>query len=374
MQAGTTFPKGIHPAFWAAAVLGIGLLGLVSLSLAEVLPLPAPAGAGVDGPRLAYFEFGRTADTLWLTDPQQPARREKLFAAPHAREYGVVPSLVAEGGRFAYAALPPATRAPTADTPADLWLAELKAGAQPRRLAQGIDLLVRPVWSPDGKQIVFRRSGGAYALFAVDAASGAERLLVAAAEALFPVGFAPDGRLYYVQLSSAGSDLLVVDPASGGQAYVARLGDGLTRDWALSPAGDRLAYLAMSFAPERVSSRAHLLDLTNGRLAPIGTTDANDFSPVWSATGELAVGRLAAGQRGAGVLRLAGEDGSALPGPALGFDVPLAPAPGGGFVVRSFEGASATAPGRSVLAVVGADGRRITIASGEVTFLGWTQR
>jgi len=41
MQAGTTFPKGIHPAFWAAAVLGIGLLGLVSLSLAEVLPLPA---------------------------------------------------------------------------------------------------------------------------------------------------------------------------------------------------------------------------------------------------------------------------------------------------------------------------------------------
>jgi len=109
MQAGTIFPKGIHPAFWAAAVLGIGLLGLVSLSLAEVLPLPAPAGAGVDGPRLAYFEFGRTADTLWLTDPQQPARREKLFAAPHAREYGVVPSLVAEGGRFAYAALPPAT-------------------------------------------------------------------------------------------------------------------------------------------------------------------------------------------------------------------------------------------------------------------------
>ena len=382
MQARATLPKGANLALWLIAVLGVGLLGVLSLSLANVLPLQTSSG-GVAYPagRVAYFQFGETADTLWLADPQQPARREKILVLPHAREFGVVPSLAAAGGRFAFTALPPATAEPAPDTPADLWLAALDGQSEPVLLARGVDLLVAPVWSPDGASLVARRSAGAYQLVALDAASGGERLLVASEAALFPVAFAPaspagrpDGaRLYYVELTRAGSELLAVDLATSATARVARLADGLTRDWALSPAGDRLAYLTLNVDQDSVSTRAFVLDLATTAVTPIGEADADAFSPVWSADGALAIGSLRDGRAGAGLIRISDGRASRLPGPARGFDVPLAATSDGGFVVRAFEGASTAAPGRSVLAVVGAGGRRQTIATGEVTFLGWIE-
>ena len=56
-----------------------------------------------------------------------------------------------------------------------------------------------------------------------------------------------------------------------------------------------------------------------------------------------------------------------------GFEVPLAVGPGGdSFIVRAFENPSSFSPGRSSLAFVDAEGERNTIATGEVTFVGWT--
>jgi hypothetical protein len=227
------------------------------------------------------------------------------------------------------------------------------------------------VWSPDGKSVVVRRSdAGAYELHAIAVGDGRDGLLVSAAAALFPIAFAPGGdKLFYVRLEANASDLYAIDLAGGDASRIARLADGLTRDWALSPAGDKLAYLVLNLSRDRIASRAFVLDLASGRMSVAGPEDADAFSPVWTTAGELALGTLS-GEGGGALLRIGADRTDALAPPLRGFDVPLAFSSRAGFAVRSFEGGSASAPGRSVLTLL-AGGRRITIASGEVTLLGW---
>jgi hypothetical protein len=58
-----------------------------------------------------------------------------------------------------------------------------------------------------------------------------------------------------------------------------------------------------------------------------------------------------------------------------GFDVPLGwSRSGAAIAVRSFDGSSISAPGNARLDVLAANGARKTIATGEVTFIGWTYR
>src|SRR6185503_5105244 len=97
-----------------------------------------------------------------------------------------------------------------------------------------VELLVRPVWTPDGRGVVYRRPGAQYGLFLHDVTHGAEplpgageRLLVEDTAALFPVAFTRDGSsLYYVRLSEEASDLYSVDVLSNETKVVVRLADG----------------------------------------------------------------------------------------------------------------------------------------------------
>lgn len=380
MQAGTTFSGRSGLVLWALAVFGVGFLA-VALSLIDLIGDGRAGAPGASGVSVAYFEFGREADALWLADPVRPSQRQKRLVAPHASDFGVVPRLAPDGHRFAYNALPKAARAPSADQPAELWLADVAKGSSPRRLAGEVDLLVQPLWSPDGQGIVFRRSkpeaqGAAaqYKLFGLSVASGEERLLVASDSASFPIAFGKDGSLLYVQLERDGSYLFAYDFATSRPAPVSRLSDGLTRDWTLSPDGERLAYLALAFTGGEVTSRGFVFELERAVNTPVGQ-DVDTFNPVWSATGALVLGHVgdAPGGTGAGVLSLEEGRVRTLPGPAVGFDVPISFEPAsGGLLVRSFEGRSALAPGRSSLAFVSRDGSRKTITTQEVTFLGWT--
>jgi dipeptidyl aminopeptidase/acylaminoacyl peptidase len=371
MQTGTTLRPRNNLGFIAAALLALALLVLSFVSMLDLrTSKTAPASvASLSGHGIAYFEFASDADTLWLADPAKPSQREKIMVAPHAVDFGVVPSLAPDGARFAYTALSPETNAPSVDAPADLWLASM-TGGKPVRIAQGIDLLVAPVWSPDGSSVVVRRSGGssAYQLRRVDVASGAMTMVVTSAEAVFPLAYAPDGGLLYVQLTQQTGSMLMAADAAGKTRTVAVFSDGLTRDWALSPAGDKLAYLEMTLTTERMASRARVLDLATGAIAPAGDENADAFRPVWKKDGSLVVGRLAAGEKSAGML----VGGSVLAGPKRGFDVPMA-AGSNGYIAQSFDGSSLRDPGASVLTLVGPSGEHVTIATGEVTFLGWIE-
>ena len=378
MQAGTTSPRPrvSEIASWLLILAAVSFLVLLLLSFA-LEAKPHPSGGTVAGPgRVAYFEFGLAADTLWLVSPSNPSQRERVLGVPHAREFGAVPSIAPDGRSLAYAVIPATNPAPSPDAPAQLWLTEVSADAQPRLLVLNVDLRVPAVWSPDGAALVYRRSNAdGYSLATLPAKGGEERILVHsnADVALFPVGFSPDGaRFYHVALSEAGSQLASVDVASGVQTSVAYLSSGLTREWSLSLDGSRLAFLAMSYAPDAISARAYVLDLTTADLEPVTNTTVNAFGPTWSRDGALLIGTL--GPDGsAGLIRYDGQSTTALPGPARGFDVPLGFArDGSAYLVRAFSGASAVAPGAATLTLIDAKGGRHVIASGDVTFAGWS--
>ncbi len=380
MQAGTTSPRPrvSDIAIWLLVLLGVGLLVLLLLSFAlESKPgTSGDSSVGAGPGRIAYFEFGVTADTLWLVSPATPSQREKVFTVPHAREFGVVPSIAPDGRSLAYAALPATNPAPSPDAPAGLWLTEISRDARPRLLVSDIDLRVPAVWSPDGSTLVYRRSNAdGYSLATQPAAGGEERILAHsnAGVALFPVGFAPDGsRFYHVALSEDGSRLFSVDPANGVQTEVALLSPGITRDWSLSKDGTRLAFLALSYAPDAISARAYLLDLATAALRPVTSATVDAFGPVWAADGALLAGSLGAHGE-ANLVRVDGDSTTLLPGSGRGFDVPLGFARDGrAYLVRAFSGASAAAPGAATLTLIDENGGRHVIAAGDVTFAGWS--
>src|SRR5688500_16256593 len=134
MQAKTTSPQAGSLATWLVAILGVGLLVILLLSFVlERQTGPSSQVAGiVSSSRIAYFEFGRDADTLWLASPADLSDRKRLFAVPHAPEFGVVPSVAPDGRSFVFTALAPKTPAPSPNAPAGLWHTPVSANATPR--------------------------------------------------------------------------------------------------------------------------------------------------------------------------------------------------------------------------------------------------
>jgi hypothetical protein len=365
------------------AGFGVILMVLLLLSfIADSQTSPTSQVAGTNSDRVAYLQFGLTADALWLADATLPADREELLTIPHAAEYGILPSLSPDGERFAYTALPEGMASPGPDSPAELWLASIDSSAgdtaaAPLLLAEDVDLLVPPLWTPDGESVVYRRSeAGAHTLATGPITGGEERIVAYSdTEALFPVGFLSGGAtLLVIALNEdEGSHLYQVSMASGVEKDLATLSPGLTRDWALSPDGTRLAYLEIAVDNAVVASRVLVLDIGSGEIVPMTSADEVAFGPVWSDAGQLAIGTFAPSTGEASLLLIDGDSRSRLAGPATGFDVPLTYSPTtDAYIVSAFENDSITAPGRSTLTLVGGDGERKTITEGEVTLVGWT--
>ena len=382
MQANTTSPRPrvSDVASWMVAITGLVLLVLLFLSF--VLETRTPSGSSAttsntSGGSIAFFEFGLTADTLWLASTADPSNREALFTAPHAAEFGVVPSVSANGNAIAYTALPTNTAAPAPDAPAALWYAPL-SGGNPRHIASDVDLLVAPVWSPTGDHVVFRRSDAtSYALLITPTSGGDDqRILVMTASdyALFPVGFTPDGETFYhVTVSNEGTRLFSVDVASGELTPVSELYDGLTRDWTLSPDGTELAFLGLAYGPQAITSRAYVMDLASAEIEPVTDARVMAFSPIWDQEGALVVGTLTPTGE-SGFIKVEDGQASQVLGAGSGFDVPLAYLPGGAYLVQAFDGESLKAPGHVSLTLIDSNGERHVLSRGEVTFAGWSAR
>jgi Tol biopolymer transport system component len=376
-----------------AVIIG-GSLGLWRFALGGLAEserqVPEPSiELQAEAPLVVYSEFGAREDTIWAADSADPERRSALATVEHAEGYGIFASLSPDGLRIAYTALPPTESYPSADAPAELWVIEAD-GANGRLLATGVDLLIAPVWSPDGASLLVRRSAsvedaaGSFELLRVDVAGQVVKL-VGSTSGLFPIGFSPDGEMiYYAQLSAEGTDLGRV-PADGATGeLIAHLSDDIARDWHLSPDGTRLAYLAAREGTAGFS--AHVLDLGGGAVAA-APTDAfsalnargaqapDEFNPIWHPDGQnLTVGRIEKGIA-APAVSLSSADGSlqAMAGPQRGFDVPLSWSPDGGYLaVRAFTGSSASDPGSSQVVVVAAGAGRLELSSlSDVEVIGW---
>ena len=114
---------------------------------------------------------------------------------------GAVSGRVSEPGGFRSVALSPdgaravASRTnPQDTTKADLWLFDLSRGSGAERLTLGAGIAEFPVWSPDGKRIVFTFNSSLLRQKLASGEGDEKELLRTNSEALFATGWSPDGR------------------------------------------------------------------------------------------------------------------------------------------------------------------------------------
>jgi WD40-like Beta Propeller Repeat len=381
--AAATFVAGVVFGLWRLA-------GGIAGTPADLFPSAgAPSASG--SARIVINEFGIEADSLWVAPADEPSQRQVVAVVPHAAHYGIYATLSPDGRYIAYTALSPGLRDASNDSPAEVWVMGAD-GSYPRLLATDADLLIAPVWAPDSASLVFRRSqsrenaAGTFELVRISLAASdstaaglAESTLVTAEAGLFPVGFSPDGeRFYYTQISATGTELGQVPTGSGPPSLLAHLGDDFTRDWHLSPDGDRLAFLTPQQSSAGTVLRAMVMELSGTfqlrQALPTGNRPAQDFNPIWHPKDDdLTLGRLTLGEARAPAIRVDASEVEALEAPSEGFDVPLAWSPDGGtLALRSFQGDLESESGPYHLILLDAKGRRQEVkAESEISFVGW---
>jgi len=372
----------------------------VPLASALVLALLVLAACGEGGsgsptaaPPMAYRflfrEFGREQDTFWSVLPWDPSQRRQVALIPHRAEWGVKASLSPDGRYLAYVTFPEG--ALDEGFQSDAYLLDLETGEK-KLLAEGVDLHLRPLWSPDGQFLFLRRSlEQEVTVLQVDLTRPREdpdrirTILQASVEdvaTFIPIGFANDV-LYFVQIESDGSTQVGAYALSTQQATpVIRLSEGrVARDYDLSPDSRRLAFLMQEPAQGKLRFRAFVADLATKSVAPLetdGLGGGDQLRPLWHPDGaHIAVGQLSSKGEPAAValVPLAGGELSFLPAPAAGFDVPLVWAPDGSFLaVTSFEGGSGAGPDRTRLVLVAPHGQRLVVAEGaDMEAIGWAK-
>ncbi len=345
----------------------LGLLAAVVLAACAPGPPLAPPG-GWEGGEVAYVRFGAAADTIWVAPPSDLQRGRLLARVPHASGWGISASLSPDGRRVAYVALPPTVSQPAKDVSraGEVWLLSLADGER-RLLAQGADVRLAPVWSPDARRLAFRSvEGDAATIWTVEVAEGEARPLAQLVGAS-PLGFSPDARtLYLVQ----GSSLLALDIASGAVGPLPPVPAGQVEEWSVSPDGARVA------AVVREGGRWALWVLdTASRTWQEGGLEAWAplFRPLWGPGGRaLAVG-LAPTDRPRGVVVVGEGPVQELTAPEAGFDVPLAWAPQGRALLVAHYAAYPVQE-EPDLAVVTEQGLRLPFMEGTgITVLGWLE-
>lgn len=336
--------------------------------------------------RLVFAEFGLLADRIYVAVPAAPDERELVASVPHARGWSIAPAPAMAGDLAAFAVLPPEA-APRRDSPAELWVLDVRSG-ELTRLAGDADIMAAPVFDAEGAGLLYRRTraDGSQELVRVEIAAQARRPLYGTVTdfGLYPVALEPDGAALYFELSVRGTELYRVREGAEPE-LIAHASDHIARDWRVAPDGASVAYLAPEVSAERVVHRAWVVALgadaearTASPAAP-GAVLSEQFSPVWTPDGGgLTVGVEAFPDLSAAAVTVAleGSDDDApseLPAPTQGFDVPLGWSPDGRYLaVRSFDGRDAAEPGRESFVVLSPAGERFDVpAESELIFIGW---
>jgi Tol biopolymer transport system component len=336
------------------------------------------------GQRLLISEFGEHADTIIAIDPNDVAgSRTEIATIRHAPAWGIFATLAPDGGAIAYTALPEDAADPSPDTPAIAAIVE--AGGDVQQLADDIDLLIPPVWSPDSASIVARKNtpaedgAGSFELVLLGRDGSRSTITSWRSAAVFPIAFSPDGTaLYFATLNASGTDLYRVAPDGAEEMLIAHLSDEIARDWRLSPDGSTLAYsVAESGANPRIV--AMTLDLATGvaseALAGTAGEAAAEVNPAWRADGDLTVASIDA-DGGAGAVSVDEGGGvETISKNADGIDLPLQWAPDGStLAVQAVEGATPLEARESHLELVTPDGRRERVSGqADVLIVGWLE-
>ena len=170
--------------------------------------------------------FGVSRSGLLVFQPGgQQQKKELTWFDLEGKNLGKVgePAILAQGVPLAIS--PDGTRAAVtvqsgAGGPSAVWIYDLVRGvANPLTSASGADSSFGPVWSPDGKQIVYGSTDGSVYVKASDGSSEAKAILASTPNVL-PTDWSRDGKtiLFRVQNPKTGSLDLWVVPADGSGA------------------------------------------------------------------------------------------------------------------------------------------------------------
>ena len=350
------------------------------------------------GQRLLISEFGTHADTIVAIDPADVSgSRDVIATIDHAPEYGIVAALSPDAEAIAYTGLPVDAPRPAPDSPAIAGIVE--ADGDVVVLANDVDLVVQPVWSPDSEAIVVRKNtrcedaglaceeypAGAFELILLGRDGSRSTITSWRSAAAFPIGFSADGgTFYFATLNATGTDLYRVGRDGVDETLVAHLSDQVARDWRISPDGTMLAYSAAeSGATPMIVAR--VVDLATGAMSDAFAADAleagppstgvarGEFNPAWAPNGELTVASMNL-DGGAGAVTLSADGLAQETENAEGIDLPLGWSPDGGtLAVRAVEGETPFEAGASHVELVRAGSRERVSDSSDVTIVGWSE-
>ena len=221
---------------------------------------------------LLYLSGRTTGRTIvhWLS---ADGKLEPLWAEPAFYQY---PQLSPDGNRLM------SVRAEGAN--ADIWIYDPQRGTK-TRVTAGTGVNTLPIWSTDGRYVVFQ-SGGQLHWVSADGADRPQPLIKTAGPA-FPTSFTPDGRqlLFYTLKTGGGSVIQTVpiESQSGrlkaGQPHVLREFSAGVPIPTVSPDGRWVAYASTESGVYEVYVRA-FPDI--GRQWAIST--GGGTFPVWSRT------------------------------------------------------------------------------------------
>lgn len=336
------------------------------------------------GQQLLISEFGEDADTIIAIDPTDvDGSRTEIASIGHAPGWGIFATLAPGGEAIAYTALPEDTVDASPDSPAIAAIVD--AGGDVVTLADDVDLLVPPVWSPDGESIVVRKNtpaetdAGSFELLLLGRDGSRSTITSWGSAAVFPIAFSPDGAtLYFATINAGGVDLYGVAADGTDETLIAHLSDEIARDWTLSPDGTTLAYsVAESGANPHVV--AMTLEIATGvaseALPGSSSDDAAQINPAWRGDDELTIASIDAGGGGDAVSVDASGATDTLTDNDESIDLPVAWSPDGtSLAVRAVEGATPLEAGESHVELVTPDGGRERVSDqADVLIVGWLE-
>lgn len=307
---------------------------------------------------------GETADTITAIGAGTGVAYE-LARVPHLEGYTVAAAVSPDGRKVAIVT---PDGGDVANPVAALMALDVETGSL-TRLVDGIDQLQLPVWSRDGSAVFVTRTepreDGLPAVVFIRATADGSSATIGSirASGAYPVGQASDGRLYAVAVDEGGSTLYA-DFSSHSV-----LADGITRDWKLSPDGERLAYIeadtssGLRYLPRVIDLGAEIKGNVSAQSAGVEgqalgvSWQPNSATPLFGTEPGVAEAGSASAQS------LVQE----------GFDVPLGFTTDGRWLAsQHWTGQTFAEPGTPELQLISQGGLRSI--PGATRFYGWARR
>lgn len=349
-----------------AALVAIIVVSLISVFLFFRGSNSKTAFADADsGIYAVVLKPGLAVDTIAVVRAGDIAYEEVLITIPHLLGMSARGVTSPDGAKVA---LIVADEGDVKNPVGSLRILDLLTGSY-TRLASGVDLLQKPVWSPDSEAIVVTVSQPSKTKGFVDTAvlsypvkfanqEKAQVLTIFRAVILaVPLRIDQSGDLFTVAINERGSLLFL------GDQEIRVLSQFFTRDWALSASGRRIAFIEVNLAAGlQYLPRVEAVFGGGVVAATVQKGSRQALGVVWN---PIEFEQVAFGDEPAVF-----EGRVAAAGFVSGFDIPLSWAEtGDALLVEHWSGINFEKPGHVQLQIVFSNGRHSI--SGYTRFLGW---